>query len=279
MTKKTAKKTKIKLPSFKAMGQAVVNYRIEKAAGKIGTITALENISHFFGKKGQLLKRETRYNVQRAELTAGIKEAQRQLGKRPGKATFERVQEKRKEAKKKAAKTFAEKNVRQTKQGKADKRFKKQAQKIAGQFMNAVDVFASDTYEQLREKAFGVGSDVVITLAEAGLEPEDIEKYLQQVMETWEDIPTEARGLAASDEFWKATTNIITLIHENDKIDFSDVLKAYIETAPDPEEFNAALANYIVYDDDSKSFSEVWDELKDTMDPGNMNNLSEIYEE
>lgn len=274
-----AKIKKIKLPPLKAIGKAIVKYREERAAGRIGKISALEDISSFFGKKGQVLKRETRYNTQRTRLIEGAKEVQKQLGKTPGKETFKRVQEKRTQATKKAAETFAKKNIKKTKSGTPDKRFKKQAKEKAAQFMNAVDVFASDTYNQLVDGAYGVGSDVVIAMAQAGINPDDIEEYLKQVKETFDDIPKEARDLAGRDEFWKAITDITVIIQDKSSgIDYRDVIYAYITTGPNMEDFKAALNNYIENGDYSLAFSDVWDQLKDTQEPGNMDNLTEIFE-
>lgn len=273
-----AKIKKIKLPPLKAICKAVVKYREERAAGRIGKISALEDISSFFGKKGQVLKRETRYNTQRTRLIEGVKEVQKQLGKTPGKETFKRITEKRTQATQKAAETFAKKNIKKTKSGAADKRFKKQAKEKANQFMNAVDVFASDTYNALIDGAYGIGSDVVISMAERGLEPDEIEEYLKQVKETWDDIPEEARGLATRDDFWNAVTEITETMQGSDSVDFKDVLQAYITTTPDMEDFKAALGNYIEYGDSSKPFTAVWDELKDSLDPASYDNLTEIME-
>ena len=273
-----AKVKSIKLPSLKAIGKAVVKYRAGRAAGTIAPSATMEAISPFFGKKGQVLKRETRYNTQKQKLLEGVKAVKARYGSRPGKASFEREQKKRTKQTQKAAQTFAEKKVRQKKQGGADKRFKKQAKEKAAQFMNAVDVFASDTYNALIDGAYGIGSDVVIAMAEQGLEPEEIENYLKQVKETWDDIPEEARSLASRDDFWQSVTELAQLVNDQGGVDFKDVMTAYMATSPDPEDFKAALENYIDYGDNSKPFNEVWDELKDTMDPGSYDNLTEVME-
>lgn len=273
-----AKVKSIKLPSLKAIGKAVVKYRAGRAAGTIAPSATMEAISSFFGKKGQVLKRETRYNTQKQKLLEGVKAVKARYGSRPGAASFKREQQKKAEQTKKAAQTFAEKNVKQKKQGGVDKRFKKQAKEKAAQFMNAVDVFASDTYNALIDGAYGIGSDVVIAMAEQGLEPEEIENYLKQVKETWDDIPEEARSLASRDDFWQSVTELAQLVNDQGGVDFKDVMTAYMTTSPDPEEFKAALENYIDYGDTSKPFNDVWDELKDTMDPGSYDNLTEVME-
>ena len=273
------KQSKIKLPSLKAMGKAVVKYREGRAAGTIGKSATMEALLPFFGKKGQVLKRETRYNTQRERLKEAVKNAQQRYGKTPGTASFKRVEKQRSEQSKKAARTFAEKNRPKTKSGEADKRFTRQAREIANKFLNAVDVFASDTYDQLKSGAYGIGSDVVIAMAESGLSPEEIEEYLKQIKETFDDIPEEAKDLASNDAFWQAVKDLTDIIREGEGVDYKDIFSTYIKEDPDPEEFKAALENYVTYDGErTKSFSEVWDELKDYTDPGNADTLREIME-
>jgi len=277
--KRKAKKH-VKVTGWKAMGQAVKIYRQQRAAGKIGKIQALEDIDKYFGVKGQLLKRETRSNKAKEALNKGIKAAQKTVGKKPGKATFERIEKQRSEATKKAAATWAERNRPKTRKGDVDKRFTRVAKEKANQFMEAVDVFAGETYNKLREDSYGIGSDFVLALAESGLTAEQIEEFLKQFRETWEDIPDEAKALAADDRLWTSLELIADTLKESDNaVDFADVLSAYIKTGPDMIDFIGALENYIEYGDTSKSFSEVWDYLKDTINPDSMDNLRELYEE
>lgn len=274
-----AKAKSIKLPSLKAVGKAVVSYREGRAAGTIAPSATMDAISSFFGKKGQVLKRETRYNTQKQKLLEGVKAVKARYGSRPGKASFEREQQKKSKQTRKAAQTFAEKNVKQKKQGGADKRFKKQAQEKANSFMKAVEVFKTWTYADLVDGSYGIGSDVVIAMAEACLEPEEIETYLKQVKETFDDIPDEAKNLASKDDFWKSIIDITNIINEKNKeIDYRDVITAYMTTEADTEDFKAALNNYLDYGDYSKPFGDVWDELKDTMDPGNPDTFTEVME-
>ena len=226
-----------------------------------------------------MLKRETRYNTQRERLKEAVKNAQQRYGKTPGTASFKRVEKERSEQTKKAARTFAEKNRPKTKSGESDKRFTKVAKEIANKFLNAVDVFASDTYDQLKSGAYGIGSDVVVAMAESGLSPEEIEEYLKQIKETFDDIPEEAQGLASNDAFWRSVKDLTDIIREGEGVDYKDIFSTYIKEDPDPEEFKTALENYVTYDGErTKSFSEVWDELKDYTDPGNADTLREIME-
>lgn len=276
MANKTYKK--VKLPGTKAMGQAVVKYRQERAAGRIGKIQEMEDISQYFGKKGQVLKRETRYNPAREALKAGIEKAQKVFGKTPGKASFVRVQKERSKATQKAAETYTKKQLPKTKAGEADKRFTRQAREKAKQFLTAVEVFRDDTYNKMRDGGFGVGSPIILAMAEAGLTDDQILDYLKQIQETWNDIPDEAKALAKDDSMWESVLTIVNTIKDSKDIDFGNVFSSFMTTDPDINEFTAALENYTEYGDTSKPFSEVWDQLKDSMDPGSMDNLIEIME-
>lgn len=273
------KQPKIKLPSLKAIGKAVLAYREGRAAGTVARSATMEKISSFFGKKGQVLKRETRYNTQKQKLLEGVKAVKERYGAHPGKASFKRVRQQKDKQTSRAARTFAEKHVQQKKGGGADKRFKKQAKEKAVQFMNAAEVFGSDTYNSLIDGSYGIGSDVVIAMAESGLESEEIEEYLKQIKETFDDIPEEAQGLASNDAFWQSVKDLTDIIREGEGVDYKDIFSTYIKEDPDPEEFKTALENYVTYDGErTKSFSEVWDKLKDYTDPGNADTLREIME-
>lgn len=276
--KRKAKKN-VKITGWKSMGKALVIYRKQRAAGEVGKIQVLEDIDKYFGVKGQLLKRETRYNKQKERLNKGIKAAQKKLGKQPGKKTFERIEKQRSETTRKAAETWAERNRPKTQKGEVDKRFTRVAKEKAKQFTEAVDVFASETYNKLKDDSYGIGSDFVLALTESGLTAEQIEEFLKQFKQTWEDIPDEAKDLAEDDRLWSSLSLIADTLKEADGIvNYSDVLQAYITTSPDMNDFIGALENYIEYSDTSKSFSEVWNKLKDTQQPDNMDNLRELYE-
>lgn len=271
------KQPKIKLPSLKAMGNAVVKYRAARAAGTIGKSATMEALLPFFGKKGQVLKRETRYNTQRERLKEAVKNAQQRYGKTPGVASFKRGAAKKAAETKKAAESFARKEAPKTKQGEADKRFTKVARETANKFLNAAEVFASDTYDQLKSGAYGIGSDVVIAMAESGLSPEEIEEYLKQIKETFDDIPEEAQGLASNDDFWKAVKELTDIIREDGQLDYKEVFTVYIRDDPDPEDFRAVLENYVSYEGDkTKSFTEMWSNLKDLSEPGNKKTFEEL---
>ena len=259
---------------YRGMVAGVLKYRELRAQGKINKIDAMEKASKLVGKKGQILKRETRYKTGEKKLKEA-KEAVKKIsgpGKRPSKKAFIEYHRQMTEREKKAAQSYAQKRI-------PDRRFKKVAREKAAKFGKMIDVFASETYNKLRDGAYGVGSDLVEKLLDEGLSPEDIEKYLKQIMETFNDIPAEARTMASNDDFWQAVIDLSQTIGNNDILNTPDVFNAYLTTDPDNREyFTQALENYALIDDNSKSFSEVWEELQHTMDPGSIENMEEILE-
>ena len=268
---------KIKLPGTKAMGKAVLIYRQLRAEGKIGRDDAMEALNKFYGKKGQVLKRPTRYAPGRAALAAAIKNAQEKYGKTPGQSTFKEKQKKW-EAAKKGAQTHAQGELPKTKAGEPDQRFKAQAKAKVDRFLNAVDVFASDTYNKMKENSYGIGSDTVVAMAEAGLSADEIISYFDQIKANFKDIPEEAKKLATNDILWEAIETISEAVHDVSEINMVDVLTSYLITQPDREDFVQALDNYNQISPDIP-FSQIWAQLYETDDPGNIDTMYEIIED
>lgn len=269
---KTAVK-RAKMPrNYRAAVSAVTKYRELRAAGKIDKITAMEELSSFVGKRGDILKSKVKSAKGKERFAAAVSAVKKEIGRRPGKKTLLRYQQKKQEQKEKAAKTYAANKT-------PDKRFKKKAREMASKYMKMVDTFASETWNKLRDGAYGIGSDVVEKLLDEGLTPEDIEKYLSQIMETLNDIPSEARTMATGDDFWQAVIDMSEHFKDNEILSVPDVFAAYLTTDPDNREyFETALQNYTELNNNSKSFAEVWSELQNTMDPGSIDNMMEILE-
>lgn len=265
---------KAKMPrNYSSVVNAVTQYRELKASGKVGKITAMEELSKFVGKKGGLLKSSVKSAAGKQRFSAAVAAVKKEIGRRPGKKTLLRYQKAKEEQKEKGAKTYAEKRT-------PDKRFKKQARAMASKYNKMVDTFASETWNKLRDGGYGVGSDIVEKLLDEGLTPEEIEEYLKQIMQTIDDIPSEARQMAITDDFWQSVVDMQELIHESDGLSVSDVFNAYLTTDSDNMEyFEEALQNYAELNNTSKSFSEVWEELQHMMDPASIDNMEEILNE
>ena len=259
--------------ALRGLVSSVMKYRELRKAGKVGKISALEEASKYVGKRGGILKRETRYKTGQKRLQEA-KESIKKLfdGQRPSKKAITEYAKKEAARVQKAAESYARKYM-------PDNRFKRIAREKASKFGQMVDVFASETYNKLVAGAYGIGSDVVEKLLDEGLTPDEVEEYLKQVRDTIKDYPTEARKFVNNDEFWSAVVELSNTIGSNDILQASDVLTAYMGTDPDNRQyFEAALQNYAELNDSSKTFAEVWEELQNTQDPASIDNMSEILE-
>lgn len=267
--KKAKAQPKIKLIADKGASNAVMKYRKLRAAGKIGKVGSLEELSKWFTKKGTVKKRETRYNKGREEFNKAVEKMRKDVGgKNPAqkritdRARFEKAQE-----------TYKKNNTK-------DKRFKKQAREKANQYTRMVEVFASETFKELREGEYGLGSDIVEALAEQGLEPDEIIDYLNRVRRTYDSIPNEAKRYREQDDFWNMIIGLSDMINNDMGVDMQDIIYAYVGVDGDIEYFRQALENYINRDDKPPlSFTDTWTLLNETQDPASLDNMNEIFEE
>lgn len=261
---------------FKAIEEAVKVYRELRGKGVIDKLDAFEKVSKFIGKKGHVLKRETRYQKQREELKKLSKDIKSKYGQKPSKAKIQEEGEaiKRLNTAKlqKAGATYAKHH------GAKDNRFKRIAREQTAKYGKMVDVFATETYEKLKSQAYGIGSDVVERMIEDGWDPEDAEEFLKQVMETMNDIPAEARNLADQDTFWMNIKDISEVLHDNVNSDsFRDVLTAYM-TADNRDDFMDVLNNYVEMGEDIP-FGEIWEGLQYYDDIASPDNMQEVIDE
>lgn len=271
--KKAKPKTqRAKMPrNYKAAVSAVTKYREMRAAGQIGKIMAMEELSKFVGAKGNVLQRAVRYDKGIREFAAAVAKVKKDVGKRAGKKTLLRYVAKARGKLEKATKTYVEKQI-------PDKRFKKKAREQANKYAKMVDIFASETFNQLRSGEYGLGSDIVGALAESGFTPDDIEDYLQQVKGALDEIPNEARAMSNNDDFWKTVVEITDAFKSSADLNVSDVINAYLTTESDREEFTTALENYISVDNRGIPFSRVWEVLSSSLDPTSPDNMEEVIE-
>lgn len=266
-------KLKLQNISTKAAGSAVVKYREMRKAGLVPAIALFDKLSKFYGKKGNVLKRETRYQTGLNKLQDLVKQMQQEYGKTPGKKNIQKKGKEIRQRITKAGKAYAKHH------GAKDNRFKRVAREQTAKYGKMVDVFASDTYEKLKSQAYGIGSDVVEKLIENGWDPEEAEEFLKQVMETMNDIPAEARNLADQDTFWQNIKDMSEIIHSGgvDADNMKDVLAAYM-TTDDREAFQQALENYVEMGEDIP-FGEIWEELQNYDDKGSADNMQEVIDE
>lgn len=274
MAKKKAQKTP--LIATKAAINTVLKYRQMRAEGKIGYIKEVEAVSKFVTRKGSIKKRETRYAPAREQLNEAIHKMQSAVGSKTGgeKALRKLHEQRSKERVKKASETYSNK-------------FKSKATEQANKYLTMVEIFASESFNKLRDGGYGLGSEVTEALVYAlsdkeNISAQDIIEYLDQVRGTLEDVPRAAWGLAQQDDFWNAVVDLSDALVGQDRDEVTDILATYLTTDYSRENFEDALRNYneLRADEDittkQMSFADAWEQVNQTSDPASFDNLYEI---
>lgn len=267
-------KLKLQNISTKAAGSAVVKYREMRKAGLVPAIALFDKLSKFYGKKGQVLKRETRYQTSLNKLQELVKEMQRDYGKTPGKKNIKKKGEEVLQRITKEGKGYAKQH------GAKDNRFTRVAREQSQKYFKMTQVFASETYTRLQGGAYGIGSGVVQAMIDQGWSDDDAITFLRQIKEVWDkDIPEAARKLASSDEMWQTVMEMTEIMQQGgvEAEEFKAIFKGYI-SADDQEDFKEAVKNYADQETDIP-FSQVWEKLKDYNNIADPKNMEEVIDE
>lgn len=273
-----AKKVKSPLIATKAAINTILSYRKLHKQGKVAKIKELEAVSSFVTQKGTIKKRETRYAPAREALNKAIKTMQQTLGtKTAGTGVIQKYYNKiTNERLNKAAQSYSRKYM-------PDNRFKRIAREKTDKYFTMVDIFASETYNKLREGAYGLSSGMVEALVDnlngRELSKQDIIKYLEQVKDTLNDIPRKDWELATQDRFWNAVIDLSDTLAGDDGELAGDVLATYLTTPYNRENFKQALENYMSIDKDKNalSFGDAWKKVNQTSSPANYDNMYELF--
>lgn len=128
-------------------------------------------------------------------------------------------------------------------------------------FAKLLEQFQKGSREKLSNKVI---YEVYRALDYMGIEPEDIDAYLDKLNETMNDVPDEARALWEEDEF----AQVLIQVHEfNDmeREDFSAMLNAVLTTDKEGTEDMLDMIRYWQEQENNPnnmSFSQFWEELQ-----------------
>lgn len=129
-------------------------------------------------------------------------------------------------------------------------------------FAKLLEQFQKGSREKLSNKVI---YEVYRALEYQGIEPEDIDAYLDKLNETMNDIPDEARALWEEDEF----AQVLIQVHEFNEMereDFSAMLNAVLTTDKEGTEDMLDMIRYWQDQENNPnnmSFSQFWEELQD----------------
>lgn len=128
-------------------------------------------------------------------------------------------------------------------------------------FAKLLEQFQKGSREKLSNKVI---YEVYRALDYMGIEPEDIDAYLDKLNETMNDVPDEARALWEEDEF----AQVLIRVHEFNEMereDFSAMLGAVLATDKEGTEDMLDMIRYWQNQENNPnnmSFSQFWEELQ-----------------
>lgn len=171
-------------------------------------IPEFEELRPFMGKRGGVLKRQTRSKKQREafkQAAAGVKGI---LGKKTSAAAIKQAQKEAKfeQQRKTAGRNAAKRDARQQHKKKPEegKPLTKRAAQIAREaeerYSRMVDILDKGSRDLLSAK---VRYEIYKVLDEEEVTDEDIEKFIDKLLDTLDDIPEEAKELNEQDDFYE----------------------------------------------------------------------------
>lgn len=242
-------------------------------------IPAMEALRPFMGKRGGVLKRQTRSKKQKAafkDAAAGVKET---LGRKTSAAAIKEAQKKSKfeQQKKTAGKNAATKDARKQHKKKPEegkpltKRAQKVAQEAEEKYSRMVDILDMGSRDLLSAK---VRYEIYKVLDEEEVSDEDIAEFIEKLLETLDDIPEEAKELNRQDDFYE----VLLRIRDMGITDLEDIKTMFIALADHPDDHDSVLESIDYWQENNKGmgFTQFYRELEEYNEMWEPNNWVEI---
>lgn len=270
-----------KLNLSKSLQEAWKSYEQYLAEGG-AKLAEFEALRPFMGKRGNISQRATRSQKARREAQKAIKAIKAKHGNRPSKRKIKQAQDekrtKKEEAVKKATKTVRRKAAKQARKaakesGEAKPEEAKKLKNIAKQAMEEaeekysrmLEIFSKGSQKTLQSK---IRYELYREMDDQGISADDIDKFIQKLMQTLEDLPAEAVKLAQNDDFVKVLMNIRDMPDKSAE-DFSAMVKAYVMgDSESVEQLNSAIDYWQENNPNNMGFEQFWEEAQGmNMDP------------
>lgn len=270
-----------------------------------------EALRPFMGKRGKVLKSKTRSKKAQKAYMQAQKRVQTQHGNRLGAKGMQAAMAARSQANAakmaKGADTFAENIAKKalgqtkTKKQKQEAAQKEQKQKTKRPSMKEAAKKALEEAQEALRKAqadydyaemveeFNKGAEIGLsakviyeirkTMEAQGFSQEDIDKFINKVISSYQDIPDEAKELFKEDDFGNVIVEFISM-SEVEQEDFSAMIGAYL-TVDDEDRENVldAIRYWQENGQNTMGFSQFWEELQSYNDIGERSNWEEILGE
>lgn len=251
--KRAPKKQKglIALNPAKRFRQFMENYEDALRRGEIKPLKDIEALRNKYqwNKDGSVKASTLRSNKSRREFNEDIKQFNRtykRWGKKAVKEIGEEQQRKTQERLKKGAETYKEKGAKELTQEVKEKGFDfvETTRDVFSEYYRMADIFAMDSYNKLAEQ-FNLGSKTPAVLASVDMSKDDMEMYLDDVLNAYKNMAKKAQKLAKQDEVVQAIVKMQKLFGSDN---FTDTLQLFLE-AWDAEEKERVIKMSMFYSD------------------------------
>lgn len=249
--KRAPKKQKglIALNPAKRFQQFMKNYEDALRRGEIKPLKDIEALRNKYQwhKDGRVKASTLRSNKARREFNEDIKQFNRtykRWGKKAVAEIGEEQQRKTQERLKKGAETYKEKGAKETTKEASEKGFDfvQSTRDVISEYYRMADIFGMDSYNKLAEQ-FNLGSKTPAVLASMEMSDDDMELYLEDVLNAYKKMPKKAQALAKQDEMILAIQKMQELQGFKN---LSDTLRLFLETG-DREERERIIKMSLYY--------------------------------
>lgn len=248
-------------------------------------IPELEALRPFMGARGGVLKRQTRSKKQREAFKQAAADVREILGKKTSAAAIKQAQKEAKfeQQRKTAGKNAVIKDAQRQHKKKPEegkpltKRAKKIAEEAEKKYSRMVDILDKGSRDLLSAK---VRYEIYKVLDEENVSDEDIEEFIDKLLETLDDVPDEAKELNEQDDFYEVLLYLRGLGVE-DKDDLKTMFVALVDHPYDHDNVLDAI-DYWQENNQGMGFTQFYDELEtynDMWEPDNWAEILEVEEE
>lgn len=245
-------------------------------------IPEMEALRPFMGKRGGVLKRQTRSKKQKEafkQAAAGVKGI---LGKKSSAAAIKQAQKEAKLEKQRrtAGRNAATKDARRQHKKKPEegkpltKRAARVAQEAEEKYSRMVDILDRGSRSLLSAK---VRYELYKAMDEDEVSDEDISDYIDKLLEVLDDIPAEAKVLNSQDDFYQ----VLQRIRDMEVEDREDIKAIFTALVDYPDSWDELMQAVDYWQDNNQigiGFSQFMEELEQYNDMWNVDNYAEIMQ-
>ena len=244
-------------------------------------IPEMEELRPFMGARGKVLKRQTRSKKQKEAFKQAAAGVTGILGRKSSAAAMQKAQKEAKfeQQRKTAGRNAATKDARKQHKKKPEegKPLTKRAQQVAREaeekYSRMVDILDKGSRDLLSAK---VRYEIYKVLDEEEVSDEDIEAFIDKLLDTLDDIPEEAKELNQQDDFYE-----VLLYLRGIGVEDREDLKAMFVMLVDHQDDHDNVLDAIDYWQENNSgmgFTQFYEELETYNDMWEPDNWAEILE-